>query len=84
MIIPTKHIRLSESLIGLGSFIISKLDKPKNIDELWFDFQDAARNKIYPFTHTFMNIFRAVELLYIMGIITSNDNGELRLCKNSK
>lgn len=37
-LLPEKHIRTSESIIGLGAAILSSLfEKPKNLDGLWKD-----------------------------------------------
>ena len=38
MILPSKHIRLSESLLGLGAVLLDFLNAPMTIDELWFKF----------------------------------------------
>ena len=35
MILPTKHINFSHSLLGLGAYILSQLQSPRSIDALW-------------------------------------------------
>ena len=35
MIIPTKHIKLENSLLGLGADILRHLEKPKTVSTLW-------------------------------------------------
>ncbi len=35
MILPKKHIKLSESLFALGAVVLEQIDNPKTIDEIW-------------------------------------------------
>ena len=76
MILPTKHIRIAESLIGLGGYLIKLLNEPMTIDNLWFKYS-KYNNKKFPAYHSFDNIVLSLNLLFIMGIIEINDNGEL-------
>ena len=41
MLMPDKHVKFSESLIGLGSFVLESLDEPMSIDALWKSFKQA-------------------------------------------
>ena len=76
MILPTKHIRISESLIGLGGYLLKLLDKPMSIDNLWFKYTNYNNNK-FPAYHHFDNVVLSVNLLFMMGIIEIKENGEL-------
>ncbi len=38
MIMPKKHISLSESFIGLGAFVLQTLSSPLTIDSCWEKF----------------------------------------------
>ncbi len=76
MILPTKHIRISESLIGLGGYLLKLLKEPITIDELWFKFL-KYNNKKFPAYHSFDNLVLSLNLLYMMGIIEINEYGEL-------
>lgn len=55
MLLPDKHIRLAESLIGLGSFALEALEAPKTIDTLWSEFQAVANTSKFPAYHSFEN-----------------------------
>lgn len=81
MILPTKHIRISESLIGLGGYLLSLLKKPLTIDELWMLYL-KTNNKKFPAYHTFDNVILSLDLLFIMGIIDLNEKGELYNASN--
>lgn len=76
MILPTKHIRISESLIGLGGFLIKLLNEPMTIDKLWIKFS-KYNNKKLPAYHNFDNLVLSINLLYMMGIVEINEKGEL-------
>lgn len=79
MIFPEKHIRLSESLLGLGSFVLECLeDNPKTVDKIWLDFRRVRDNDIYPAYHSFENFILAIDLLYSLGLLTLDDSGKLQ------
>lgn len=78
MIMPGKNINISESLIGLGAFVLSILETPKSIDDCWKEL-----NKIYIDTgkinkkHTFDTFILTIDLLYIIGSVNINERGEI-------
>lgn len=76
MILPTKHIRISESLIGLGGYLLKYLKEPMTIDQLWIKYE-IVNNKKFPSYHNFDNMVLALNLLFIMGIVDINEKGEL-------
>jgi hypothetical protein len=80
MLMPDKHIRLSESLYGLGSFLLELLTTPKTIDELWRLFSKAATGKEYPSQHSFENVVFAVDFLFAVGAVKLKSDGALEKC----
>lgn len=80
MLLPDKHIKMSESLLGLGSFLLSVLKKPMNIDALWREYAQARENETYPAHHSFENLVLALDFLYSIGAISSRDNGLIEKC----
>ena len=76
MILPTKHIRISESLIGLGGYLVKFLKEPMSVDNLWIKFS-KVNNKKFPAYHNFDNVVLSLNLLFIMGIVDINEKGEL-------
>ena len=76
MILPTKHIRISESLIGLGGYLLKLLKEPMTIDRLWIEFA-KTNNQKYPAYHSFDNVVLSLNLLFLMEIIDINEKGEL-------
>jgi hypothetical protein len=79
MILPTKHINFSQSLLGLGAYILFKLSLPKSIDELWNIYLVDYNNKVYLAKHSFDNLVMTLIFLYTIGSITEKD-GVIKKC----
>lgn len=80
MLMPDKHIRLAESLIGLGSFVLDALSMPKTMDDIWRTLQAQVAQGAYPARHSFENLVLAIDLLYALGAVTMSDSGAIRKC----
>lgn len=79
MILPTKHINFSQSLLGLGAYILTQLQSPKSIDELWEAYKVDYKNNIYLAKHSFDNLVMTLIFLYSVGSVTEN-NGVIKKC----
>jgi len=79
MILPTKHINFSQSLLGLGAYILSALSLPKSIDELWDSYLVDYNNKVYLAKHSFDNLVMTLIFLYTIGSITEKE-GVIKKC----
>lgn len=78
---PDKHIKFSESLLGLGTFVLENLHTPKTVDELWGDFCKARKVNQFPANHSFENLVLSIDSLYAVGAIKVIDKeGVLLLC----
>lgn len=78
MILPSKHINLSESFIGLSGFLLKLLNKPMTIDDLWQEFQKVNNTVQYPAYHSFDNIVLGINLLYFIGAIEIDIKGKIQ------
>lgn len=76
MLLPDKHISFAESLLGLGSYILSNINRPMTVDILWSDFE-KVRGTDYPAYHSFDNFVIATDCLFAVGLININQSGEL-------
>ena len=76
MILPSKHISLSESLLGLAGILLTFLAKrPYTLDELWQEYSKVNKTRdVFPAYHSFV---MAINLLYLIGTININTNGEI-------
>lgn len=77
MLLPEKHIKISESIWGLGGILLKILEKPKTFDDLLNDYQKINDSKLFPSIHSINEVVLALDLLYAIGAITKNDKGEL-------
>ena len=71
MILPTKHIKPHDSLIGIGSTLLSKLSGGKTVTELW----DEVRQS--PGIVSFERFVLGLDLLYALGLVEL-DRGMLK------
>ena len=83
MILPSKHIRFSESLLGLGGIVLSIIKEPKTIDEIWFKFSEINNTKEgFPAYHNFDNIVLALNYLFLLGALSIDKNGKIHNAAN--
>lgn len=83
MILPSKHIRFSESLLGLGGIILHIIKEPKTIDEIWFKFSEINNDKkVFPAYHNFDNVVLALNYLFIVGAVSIDKNGKIQNAAN--
>jgi hypothetical protein len=64
VILPSKHIPVRQSLLGLGAIVLEILDQPRTLTELW----ELARS--IPEMGTFRRLILCLDLLYALGCIT--------------
>jgi hypothetical protein len=80
LLLPDKHIKLAESLIGLGGFVLETLIEPKTIDEIWLDFQKNYHNDQYPAYHSFDNLILTIDFLFTVNAINIDTKDKLFIC----
>ncbi|MEA5566774.1 ABC-three component system middle component 6 [Anabaena sp. UHCC 0399] len=73
MILPTKHISTSHSLLGVGATILEHLYQPKTVSSLW------SAVATIPEVGTFERFVLTLDLLYTIGAIEM-EMGLLRRC----
>ena len=79
MLMPQKHINLSESLIGIGGFVLGIVkNKEKTIDTIIKEVEKLIDNpknkKIY---NNVDNIMLSIDYLYSIGAIDIDENGRI-------
>ena len=72
MILPTKHIDVSRSLIGLGAEVLRNIDRPQTVSTLW------NRSMTIKFMGTFETFTLTLDFLYTIGVIEIEDNFIIR------
>lgn len=75
MIMPSKHINYSESLLGFGGYILNQLTSEKTIDQLWSKYNEDYLSGIYPTKQSFDNLFLTLTFLYSINLVKENNGG---------
>jgi len=68
MILPTKHINTSRSLIGTGAEVLKFIDKPQTVSTLWYN------SKSIPEIKTFEMFTLTLDFLYLIRAIKFENN----------
>jgi len=69
MILPTKRISSSRSLLAVGGEILKLLNRPKSISLLWAEFKEAKGDRLNSCYITYDWFILSLDLLYIIRII---------------
>lgn len=77
MIMPTKHITFSESLLGLGAVLLSLMPDTIKVEALWDQFQKVNESDLLPAYHSFENFIAALDFLYLAGAISYSSTGDM-------
>ena len=80
MILPSKHIKIAESLFGAGAIIINLLDKKRTLDELWNEFEKLNNTEFFPAYHDYDNFILSIDLLFLMNLIKLDNEGGILRC----
>ena len=80
MILPDKHIKLSESILGLGGVLVKLLNHDYFVDELWKKFEKINNSPEMPTNHTYDNFLLTLDFLFLIGAVNVNNDGRLYLC----
>lgn len=83
MLLPEKHINLSESILGLSGFLLKFIiNNPLNVDDIWIKFNKSIKDQEYPAYHSFDNFILALDFLFMIGAIDFDKKGRLICASN--
>lgn len=68
MLMPTKHIKTENALIGVGGEVLALLDEDKTVSRLFFDLQERRRTNELSTIH-FDWFLLAVDFLFCVGAV---------------
>lgn len=79
MLMPKKHINLSESLIGIGALILKTINNSeKTIDNILKEVDKLLnRNKNKALYNNIDNILLSIDYLYSIGVIDIDKEGKI-------
>lgn len=67
MILPTKHLRLSNSLLNVGAALLRHIDGTHTVTALW------NTSSMLPEVKTFERFTLGLDLLFMMGAVEFQD-----------
>jgi hypothetical protein len=73
MILPTKHISLSNSLVGVGAELLKCVDTPRTVSSLWNDARSLSQ------INSFEQFTLCLDFLYCLGVVDFEDGLVRRL-----
>lgn len=79
-LLPHKHVRFSDSIIGVVGLVRKTLIVPMNVDELWSEVNRRAVN--WPSKPSFTNVVLALDVLFALNQIESVADGRVRVIIN--
>lgn len=80
-LLPSKHVHLNETLIGLGAVVLNELRAAKTPDDLWEAIKELKRRrKFVPEKISFEDLILVIDCLYALQTIRANEKGELIRC----
>jgi len=80
MLLPSKHVNLAESLLGLGGYLLDQLREPKSVDQLYEIVRRARETQQLPAYHDLDSVVLALVLLYSLNAIEANSDGDVVRC----
>lgn len=80
MLLPDKHLRIAESVLGFAGLVLSLIPKPLPFDSLWKRVQEKLTSREWPAAHGVENFALALCFLFSIGAVDVSPNGELFRC----
>jgi len=74
MILPTKHIKMSNALISVGAVLLKYIDNNHTVTSLW------NTTRTLPQIKTYERFTLGLDLLFMMGAIDFEDGLLRRVC----
>lgn len=76
MILPQKHVSITESMFGFGGQLLALIDNKTSVDQLWESYLASNSSS---FKHGFDNFILALDYLFIIEAIVIDDCGCISL-----
>lgn len=82
MILPSKHLSIGRSLVGVGGEILALLDRPREVSEVWERFRSARadRERQVPITFDWfvlaLSFLFAIKAIHLEGVVLVPGGGE--------
>lgn len=76
MLLPSKHIKVSDSIITVAGLVLSVLDHPMSLDVLWKQYcLKGTQIADFEIKHNFTHFYLSICFLYATSAIDLNESG---------
>ena len=69
MILPSKHVPIDRSLLGVGAKILKKLDTPQTVAAIWDAMRNNQNHDADSFVLSYSWFILALNLLHLLGLV---------------
>lgn len=76
-LLPHKHLRFSDSILGIGGLVKSVLKEPMTVDEIWSAIHKNSHQ--WPGKISYTNMVMGIYVLFTIGHLELMDNERLRV-----
>ncbi len=80
MLLPDKHIRISESVLGVAGLLLATLSQPLSLDQLMGRVSPMFGSPDWPAEHGTDSVVLGLCFLNAIGLVDVADNGEVHRC----
>jgi len=80
MLLPDKHVKIGESILGLAALVMASLEKPLAFDNLMAVLVTKFETPKWPAYHNTETVSLALCFLYSAGLVDVTPEGELYRC----
>jgi hypothetical protein len=81
-LLPHKHVRFSESIVGVAGLVRRQLEQPRTIDELWAIVE--SEGSLWPTQPSFTQLILAVDLLFAIKQVRGAPDGRVSAVGNEE
>jgi len=80
MLLPDKHIRISESILGLAGLVYDSLTAPKSLDALIDSLESRLESDQWPIAHSTQALTLSLCFLHSVNLVDVDSRGEFFRC----
>ena len=80
MLLPDKHIRIAESILGVAGLVVATIKQPTSLDELMVKLSPVFDTPKWPASHGVESVVMALCFLNSIGVVDVTATGDLVRC----
>jgi hypothetical protein len=80
VLLPDKHVRICESILGLAAFVLAKLSDPLPFDQVMSVLTPEFETPAWPAYHNTETVTLALCFLYSAGLVDVSEDGDVFRC----